>query len=275
MKCMKSRVLPAMCLALATTPAIAADAVVYDPIPTPSLLPVAPASEHWSGFYVGVSGGYSWGNIDAGVGVTETTSTFTPFCPTPPDPNVVCKGTGGTTTTQTVSRDDAFDANDDGWLLGGQIGYNYRFGNVVAGVEADLSYIDSGEAGVAPASGGSTSFAVSSDYLGTLRGRVGYAFDRVLLYGTAGAAFTDLDGTFTATAGGMSEMASFSKTVWGWTAGVGAEVMVTDRISVKTEYLYADFGDVDFNVNDAMGVFSDANVDLSRHIFRVGLNYHF
>ncbi len=120
----------------------------------------------------------------------------------------------------------------DGFLIGGFVGYNYQVGNIVAGAEADLGY--SWEHG---SNAGQTS---DSGVEGSLRARLGYVVSpAVLLYVTAGGAAKDLEVSNGAT--------SESNTMIGWTAGGGADVMVTDNVFGRVEYRYTDFGSDTFN----------------------------
>jgi len=122
--------------------------------------------------------------------------------------------------------------NTDGFLLNGFVGYNYQVGNIVAGAEGDIGY--SWEDG--------TNVGVTSDsgVEGSLRARLGYVISpTVLLYATAGGAAKDLE----VSGGGFSD----SNTMIGWTAGAGADVMVTDNVFGRVEYRYTDFGSDTFN----------------------------
>ena len=93
-----------------------------------------------------------------------------------------------------------------------------------------------------------------------MRGRVGYAFNNVLLYATLGLAYGDLKGEFL----GLTE----TKTETGWTGGLGAEVGITPNWSARVEYLYMDLGS---------RIFTITGVDngLQANLLRFGLNYHF
>ena len=107
---------------------------------------------------------------------------------------------------------------------GGQLGYNWQTGQFVFGAETDIQI-----------SGADDTFApwkFSNPWFGTLRGRVGYAVNNVLLYGTAGLAY----GNLKAEVGGLDE----NKTLVGWTAGLGMEVGFTPNWSAKVDYLYMD-----------------------------------
>ena len=131
-----------------------------------------------------------------------------------------------------------------------------------------------------------SSGSVTTDWLVTIRPRVGWAFDRFLVYGTGGLAvthqhnsLTDIDST---TVGGVigTFNATSSQTV-GWTAGGGIEYAIANNWSVKAEYLYLDFGDVTGSAGggvSGLGLDS-ASVSVTSHltanIVRAGLNYQF
>ena len=139
-----------------------------------------------------------------------------------------------------------------GFVGGVQAGYNFQNGPWVFGVEGDIQ-----------AAGADDTFApwkFSNPWFGTVRGRAGYLFNDILLYGTAGLAFGELTGqTF-----GLSE----SHTSVGWTAGLGAEFLFAPGWSTKLEYLYVDFNDSTFTIT---GVPNGYRFGL----FRAGVNYHF
>jgi outer membrane immunogenic protein len=135
---------------------------------------------------------------------------------------------------------------------GGQIGYNWQVGQFVLGAETDIQ-----------ASAADDTFApykFSNPWFGTLRGRAGFAINNVLLYGTAGLAYGDLKAEF----GGLDE----SKTLVGWTGGLGMEVGFTPGWSAKVEYLYMDLG------NRAYTLTANDN-GLHASYLRLGVNYHF
>ena len=138
-------------------------------------------------------------------------------------------------------------------LAGGvQGGYNWQNGPWVFGLEADVQ-----------ASGANDTFApwkFSNPWFGTVRGRVGYAMNNVLFYGTGGLAFGELRGeTF-----GLSE----THTSAGWTAGVGAEFGFAQNWTAKIEYLYVDLSDSRFTIT---GLPNGYQFGLAR----IGVNYRF
>lgn len=142
--------------------------------------------------------------------------------------------------------------NSPGGFVGGlQAGYNYQFlNNVVIGVETDFDF-----AGI---SGG----PYSLDYFGTVRGRLGYAFDRVLLYGTVGFAY----GQGSVEGFGLSSTASQT----GWTIGAGAEVGFDRNWSARLEYLYVDLGTSTFAT-----FVGPVTTGFDGNILRAGVNYRF
>jgi len=139
-----------------------------------------------------------------------------------------------------------------GFAGGGQLGYNWQIGQFVFGAETDIQF-----------SGADDTFApykFSNPWFGTLRGRAGYAINNMLLFGTFGLAYGDLEGQF----GGLSE----SKTLFGWAGGVGMEVGITPNWSAKVEYLYMDLGSRAFTI-------TGVNNGLQSSYLRFGVNYHF
>jgi outer membrane immunogenic protein len=114
---------------------------------------------------------------------------------------------------------------------GVQAGYNWQTGPWVFGVEGDIQ-----------ATGADDTFApwkFSNPWFGTVRGRVGYAFNNIMFFGTGGLAFGELRGeTF-----GLSE----SHTKAGWTVGAGAEFGLSQNWSAKIEYLYVDLANSNYH----------------------------
>ncbi len=140
-------------------------------------------------------------------------------------------------------------------IVGGvTAGYNWQSGPIVFGVEGDIS-----------ATGANDRFSdykFSNPWFGTARGRLGYAFNNVLLYGTAGLAFGSLE----LERGGLQQ----SQTSLGWTAGVGAEVGIYQNWTAKIEYLY-----VDLSKNSYSLLPTPTDSALSFGTVRIGVNYHF
>ncbi|MGZ5845039.1 MAG: outer membrane protein, partial [Xanthobacteraceae bacterium] len=113
-----------------------------------------------------------------------------------------------------------------GGLIGGTIGYNWQVGQIVVGAEGDLDW--SGVKGTTTALC-AAGCETRNKWLATVRGRLGYAFDRFLPYITAGLAAGDINATRTGFPGGSASNA-------GWTVGAGLEVGVVNNVSIKAEY---------------------------------------
>lgn len=127
----------------------------------------------------------------------------------------------------------ASNMNQNGWMLGAYAGYNYQFDNspVVVGIETDFNWAD--QDGRKGQRGGTT--RTKSDWNGATRARIGYAADRVLVYGAAGLAYADRE--LKRSPGGKDE-----KTATGWTVGGGVDVALTDNVVARGEYRYTDYG---------------------------------
>ena len=152
-----------------------------------------------------------------------------------------------------------------GALIGGTAGYNLQRGKWVLGVEGDLDWSN--------ASGGTPCGAffceAKSNWLGTLRGRAGYAFDRWLPYLTAGLAGGHVETTSTNPA-----LANGSETKFGWAVGLGIEHAFARNWSAKLEYLYVCLGRID--QGSACTTSTDSsNVSIKQSVVRLGINYKF
>jgi outer membrane immunogenic protein len=153
---------------------------------------------------------------------------------------------------------------DSGTIFGGlQAGYNFQTGPWVFGVEGDVGY---GKASKTKTFGVG-SLKTTKDWSGTARARAGYAFDNFLLYGTGGLAVANFE---TKASNGVTTEKRES-TRAGWTVGAGVEYAVARNITVKGEYLYADYGKETHTFTNV----GQVKQDLSDHLVRVGLNYKF
>ena len=217
---------------------------------------VAPYS--WTGCYIGVEGGGSWGRDRS---ISNGTN------------NGVANGTLG-----------ALKAESDisGGLAGGTVGCNYQVNQWVFGIEGDYSW--SGATGssnlVSPPFVPTFREDVSQNYIATIRGRLGWAFaPAFMVYGTAGAAFADLrihEFDPTAAAGTAANIgAAETHQYTGWTAGVGFEWGFAPHWSAKFEYLYMDLGNQDFFRTTATGCCTSQNTRLTDNLVRAGINYRF
>ncbi|WP_332119506.1 outer membrane protein [Azorhizobium caulinodans] len=203
--------------------------------PVKAIAPVVPVFS-WTGFYIGANVGYAWGSTD----FHGNTRTGLPYS----------YSVGG----------------QDDWLGGGQIGYNYQFANnVVVGIEADIDWTGIGSSGVAvngPLAG--QTINGSLDYFGTVRARLGYAFDKFLPYITGGAAWGHVDY-------GNIYGVGTSSTNWGWTIGAGFEYAVTNNITAGLEYLYVDLGGNNYLFPNLTSL--DTSFNMS--VLRARVNYKF
>lgn len=146
----------------------------------------------------------------------------------------VTVGYGFSGTTEDRVLGNSIDTS--GFLAGGFAGYNYQMGSVVLGGEADIGY--------SWADGTNAGQRSESGVEGSLRARLGYVVNPdVLVYATAGGAAKSLE------VSGPAPIGTDKNTLVGWTAGVGADMMVTDNVFGRIEYRYTDFGSDTFNGN--------------------------
>jgi outer membrane immunogenic protein len=213
--------------------------------------PVPVAIYDWTGFYIGVAGGGSLGqsnHIDRATGLTDS---------------------GG--------------YNVNGGLVGGTIGYNWQTGPLVVGFEGDVSWvgeygshIDDASVGAFanPASPALPAFQsfTKETWLATARGRVGYAVNNLLFYGSGGYAGAGVTAGIKDSATNAL-LASSSGTRNGWTAGGGLEWGFAPNWSAKFEWLYMRFESAPFNTVVAEGPRS--SVPLDDNVVRAGINYRF
>lgn len=265
------RILAGLILAALAAPAMAADLA---PRTYTKAAPIEPGY-NWSGWYVGGNAGYAWGQSNP---ATSTEFTPTNYWNLLSVPQISAAGTGGR-------------VNTNGFIGGGQAGYNFQTGNLVLGGEVDFESFNlkgSRSGGAVYACCAPSSFVLnqttSTDWLFTARGRVGFAANNLLVYATGGLAVTNLKygETFVDTFG-ANEAVNYSKTKAGWTAGAGAEYGITKNWTVKAEYLYLDFGGLSgTSLLGPVAVTGACNctrmfhsTDLTASVARLGVNYRF
>jgi outer membrane immunogenic protein len=209
----------------------------------------------WTGFYVGINGGY----------VFETgKSALTGSGP--------LLATGLTPGPQKTL--------GEGFTIGGTLGYNYQIGSFVAGIETDLAYVDLGKTVTSTIGGLTTTMTQNTSYLGTLRGRLGVTFDRFLIYATGGLAYGDHYAATSLNGLGAGWDGTKSETRFGYALGAGLEYAFDNNWSAKIEYLYYDLGKHDYSspqVSGAIipGVFGATRAENKGNIVRAGINYRF
>jgi len=183
---------------------------------------------NWTGFYAGINAGYGFG-------------------------------------TSTWSLLSTGDIKPKGVVAGGTLGYNWQLGSFVYGLEGDFD-----RSGVK----GSVTCVVAvecetaNSWLATVRGRLGYAFDRWMPYITGGGAYGPIKASASVRPAGLN--ASTSKSQFGWTAGAGLEYAMFGNWSAKIEYLYVDLGSFDAGFAPIVN-----NVSFKENIVRAGINYKF
>jgi outer membrane immunogenic protein len=216
--------------------AVAAD------LPAPGIPPPLPVAVYsWTGFYLGINGGFGTGTSNWSDGPIGTTGSF-PI---------------------------------SGYLIGGTVGANYQIGQYVFGIEGDGDWTN------LRGNSGSTCGAISavvpppdgcqtqSQWLATVRGRVGYAFDRILLYGTVGAAFGNVQT-------GLNPPSTFdSSTEAGWTVGAGVEVAFAPNWTAKAEYLFVDLPNATCTTVGNCGGAAGSIVSFNESVIRAGVNFKF
>jgi outer membrane immunogenic protein len=193
------------------------------------------------------------------------------------------------------------NSHNGGFIGGAQIGYNYQVTNWLFGIEADIQgMLENSNFTASTSVIGNNGLPVTTqldgskqlDYLGTVRGRLGFlATPTLLLYGTGGLAYGGVTSSASISQANQnaptfgSTAASVSETRTGWTAGAGLEWLFLPNWSAKAEYLYYDLGDVSYNAGLLQGAFSNGLVRYAvspqvstrfdGNIVRVGVNYHF
>jgi outer membrane immunogenic protein len=184
-----------------------------------------PTTYNWTGLYLGFNAGGAFGTSRWSAGAADTGN---------------------------------FDVS--GGLVGGTIGYNVQYGQTVFGLEGDADYADVKGSTNTNCIGTCTT---SNHFLSTVRGRIGYAFDRVMPYATGGLAVGDIKAET-----GLDT----STTKAGFTVGGGVEFALAGGWTAKAEYLYVDLGN--FNCGAACGL-AGTEVKFNENIVRGGINYRF
>lgn len=227
----------------------------------PVLAPIAPIFT-WTGFYVGVNAG----------------AVFT-------DADIRTEGNAANTIANVAAnrRPASLSQDETGFTIGGQVGYNYQIGNIVLGAEADLAYTDiSRRTSFTSTLNDRAVFSQDLEYLGTVRARVGYAFDRFMIYATGGLAYGEAKNRADFYANTIGNPLQFtggkSDVEFGYAVGGGVEYAFTNNISLKAEYLYYDLGKTRVLVNAVPGVGVNSYTSTFKndgHVVRAGLNYRF
>ncbi len=224
--------------------------------PPPVYVPPAPIFT-WTGIYIGGQIGYAWGKSNTNLG--DNFGDYT-----------------------------SFSTNNSGVIGGAHVGYNLQLSQFVIGLEGDvdgssLKKTISGD----PFIGGfanplgfyvPTTITGNLGVQGSIRGRIGYAWDRVLIYATGGVAFAGFNGSISTPYGYDSN----STTRVGWTVGGGLEYAVTNNWSIRAEYRYAQFGHSTVYASNSYGVLpvlgavgAYGNRTINENRVQVGFSYKF
>ncbi len=241
---MSAKKLTLVVAALSAAAALSGSALAADP--------VQDYGHDWSGFYIGAHAGY---------GEADVNGKYT--------------GEVGGAEDFLIDNGGTFELDLNGFVGGIQAGHNWQSGNFVLGVEIDATFVDWSDELI-----NSTPELVSAetDFLGTLRGRAGYAMDNLLVFATAGVALTDtnyyvndhVDDT------DPSEFGSLRLNDFGFVVGGGAEYAFDENWSIKAEGLYFIFNDR----QDGSGLTHDSEDDdfaklNDAWMVRAGVNFHF
>ena len=254
----------------------------------------------WAGFYAGVNVGYGWASDPTTLTDTTTTTLTRVDDADTPTPIFIPLG------TTTASAVGSGNIDPRGWLGGIQGGYNWQSRSMVWGIESDIQA--SGQRGSiticdtvgCPVGSGTASDSLSMPWFGTLRARFGFTpSPRWLVYGTGGLAVAEIKDSVMEgpVGGGAGTASSINTTRAGFAVGGGVEAALTERWSLKIEYLYMGFGTVGLagtgaavttttgacgfcappriveNITTQTSSATSTRVD--DNVVRVGLNYHF
>jgi outer membrane immunogenic protein len=230
---------------IAASRAMAADLPVRTEAPAyyPAVAPIY----DWGGGYIGINGGYAFGQSQWGSDALNPSH---------------------------LSSTGNFHVN--GGMVGVTAGVSGQWGAWVVGAEGDFDWQGLKGTSNSPyctsliATPAGLSCKTASTWLGTFRGRFGYAWDRVLVFGTAGVAGANVQTGLN----GLPPQTNFG---FGWTAGAGVEVAIADHWTFKIEYLFVDLGNVSCNHGYSCGydgaVNSNSSVKLNENLIRVGVNF--
>jgi outer membrane immunogenic protein len=217
----------------AATLVAAVPALAADLASPPAYPPAVPLFT-WTGLYLGGQIGYGWGTDRLTVSPFGFGTDFTP----------------------------------NGVVGGAHIGYNLQLNQFVVGLEGDVEGTDISRS----FSPGGVRFDTSIPVQGSIRGRLGVAFDRALLYATGGAEFASFETSVTGFFRGVDQT---STTRTGWTVGGGIEYALTGNWSIRAEYRFADFGHFSVATPVTFGFGSFVNHHETENAVRAGFSYKF
>jgi outer membrane immunogenic protein len=227
---MKRTVILAMLMVIAAKSASAADLPQAPPPPAPAAYaPAVVPIYNWGGVYVGINGGWTLG-----------------------------------TAYWSAPGNASASVNANGGIVGGTLGANWQTDAFIFGLEADIDYSTVSTSTASNVCAAGANCQAGTSWLSTMRARLGYADDRLLFYGTAGAAVGNME----MSANGVTN----TTTRLGWTAGGGVELAISDNWTGRLEYLYADFKPA--TCSSVCGG-SPVDVRLSENLIRAGVDFKF
>ena len=240
---MKLRRVPAFTFCLLVSTTLSGVALAAD-------VETVPYQHDWTGLYVGGHVGYGW---------IDLKGAFDSFGV--PEADFIDDARG------------SFELDDADFLGGAQIGYNVQIDKVVLGIEGDISFTSWKDS---LTNRDNDRVAFDTDYFATLRARAGYAIDNVLLFATAGAAWTDTEFSGSDAGGGApGQTGELDLDDVGFVAGGGAELALDEDWSIKAEALYAVFDQNENTENLTSEVEIGDYIKLDDvFVVRVGINFH-
>lgn len=230
----------------------------------------------WTGLYVGLNGGASWGDTSLDFDVAGGNGAVV----IPP------------VDVARINQTGADDGNKTGFTGGVQAGYNFQMGGLVFGIETDFGFMDIDQhrtnsyqtaVVVNPPPNPTPTYAleqrVQADWVWTVRPRIGLAGDLWMVYATGGIATSKIDlDTKYADNRIPPNTADLSKgdTKTGWTAGLGGAYALSPNWSVRGEWLYVDFGKVKDTVTSSNGfIVVESEAKVRANLLRLGIDYKF
>ena len=236
---------------MSVTVAVALGSTVYgggDYVPAVTPVTV----DEWSGPYIGLQAGYTWGDADVAYDVPAMTGNFTHAL---------------LNRRQTLTS----DPDPDGFIGGIYAGYNWLLqDDWLIGIEGDWSFSSADDTAAITDPNGNTlpnvTTKVEQNWDASLRLRAGKVMGDYLPYVTAGIAWADLDVTLQGSSNSYTESMTFT----GWTIGAGLEMKINENLHGRIQYRYTDYGDESGTINNI-----PVKVDYNSHMVTVGLSYRF
>ena len=253
------------CIAAILTCAFVPSAYAADIVASENTPMTTAPSFSWAGFYVGGQVGESWSNGSFEREVEARKRDF-------PEEWVVMPSLITEFTSKSI--------NGGKFISGGYGGYNWQLpNNIVFGIDADIALTNNTRKSNETAPFGESridgyNYKIEQNWSATVRGRIGYSYNRILPYIAGGVAVTDIK--YSQRYFGdvrhidFDDRDSKTRTITGWSIGAGVEYAMTDHFIIRTEYRHIDYGDRDFVVD-----YRDRHMELKANDFRFGVAHKF